>query len=225
MYDFNIARWTTQDPLAEKYYSQSPYNYCVNNPVMFVDPDGNSIYSKVVKAAFKLGKAVYKNGIKSLVQASSYAETFADVIGDVNTLFDKEASGIEKTLAFGSLLSEISPVSINDVKDGVKIAKRIHGNSKSSTKAQHAYDIIDTESNTVVKTGVSGGRIRKDGKSSRAEQQVRKWNREENTTKYESNITHIEPDGEGAREKIYNYEKQRAKQLKNQLDKHKHIRP
>ena len=208
MYDSNIARRTTQDPLAEKYYSQSPYNYCVNNPVIFVDPDGNSIYSKVVKAAFKLGKAVYKNGIKSLVQASSYAETFADVIGDVNTLFDKDASGIEKTLAFGSLLSEISPVSINDVKDGVKIAKRIHGNSKSSTKAQHAYDIIDTESNTVVKTGVSGGRIRKDGKSSRAEQQVRKWNREENTTKYESNITNIEPDGEGAREKIYNYEKQ-----------------
>ena len=120
--------------------------------------------------------------------------------------------------------AEISLVSINDVKDGVKIAKRIHGNSKSSTKAQHAYDIIDTESNTVVKTGVSGGRIRKDGKSSRAEQQVRKWNREENTTKYESNITNIEPDGEGAREKIYNYEKQRAKQLKNQLDKHKHIR-
>ena len=29
-----------QDPLAEKYYSQSPYNYCVNNPVMFVDPEG-----------------------------------------------------------------------------------------------------------------------------------------------------------------------------------------
>ena len=42
MYDSNIARWTTQDPLAEKYYSQSPYNYCVNNPVMFVDPDGRS---------------------------------------------------------------------------------------------------------------------------------------------------------------------------------------
>ena len=43
MYDSNIARWTTQDPLAEKYYSQSPYNYCVNNPVMFVDPDGRKI--------------------------------------------------------------------------------------------------------------------------------------------------------------------------------------
>ena len=120
---------------------------------------------------------------------------------------------------------EFSPVSPNDIKDGVKIAKRVHGNSKASTKAQHAYDIIDTESYTVVETGASGARIRKDGKSSRAEQQVRKWNREENTTKYESNITNKEPGGEGAREKNYNYEKQRAKQLKNQLDKHKYIRP
>ena len=40
MYDTKIARWLVQDPLAEKYYSVSAYNYCVNNPVMFVDPDG-----------------------------------------------------------------------------------------------------------------------------------------------------------------------------------------
>ena len=40
MYDSKIGRWLTQDPLSEKYYEQSQYNYCVNNPVMFVDPDG-----------------------------------------------------------------------------------------------------------------------------------------------------------------------------------------
>ena len=40
MYDPAIGRWTAQDPLSEKYYSFSAYNYCVNNPVMFVDLDG-----------------------------------------------------------------------------------------------------------------------------------------------------------------------------------------
>lgn len=72
---------------------------------------------------------------------------------------------------------------------------------------------------------MGGGRIRKDGKSSRAELQVRHWNKEENTTKYKSIITHYEPAGEGARERILNYEKQRAIQLKDQLSIHKHRRP
>ncbi len=34
------ARWTTPDPLAEKYCSTSPYAFCANNPVKYVDPDG-----------------------------------------------------------------------------------------------------------------------------------------------------------------------------------------
>ncbi len=42
-YDPQLCRWTSQDALAEKYYNVSPYNYCVGNPIMFVDPDGNSI--------------------------------------------------------------------------------------------------------------------------------------------------------------------------------------
>ena len=35
-----IPRWTTMDPLCEKYYSISPYAYCAGNPVNLVDPDG-----------------------------------------------------------------------------------------------------------------------------------------------------------------------------------------
>ena len=34
-------RFTTMDPLAEKYYSISPYAYCAGNPVNLVDPDGH----------------------------------------------------------------------------------------------------------------------------------------------------------------------------------------
>ena len=35
-----LARWDRIDPLCEKYYSTSPYAYCMNNPVRFIDPDG-----------------------------------------------------------------------------------------------------------------------------------------------------------------------------------------
>ena len=38
-----ICRTTTMDPLAEKYYSTSPYAWCGNNPVGNVDLDGKEV--------------------------------------------------------------------------------------------------------------------------------------------------------------------------------------
>ena len=35
-----IGRFTSVDPLAERYYSTSPYVYCLNNPVNYIDPNG-----------------------------------------------------------------------------------------------------------------------------------------------------------------------------------------
>ncbi|WP_255493303.1 DUF6443 domain-containing protein [Dysgonomonas sp. HDW5B] len=39
-YDPGYNRFTTIDPLAEKFYNWSPYVYCMNNPMRFVDKDG-----------------------------------------------------------------------------------------------------------------------------------------------------------------------------------------
>ncbi|NVJ64410.1 MAG: RHS repeat-associated core domain-containing protein [Flavobacteriaceae bacterium] len=42
-YDPQIARWFNVDPLAEKYLEYSTYGYVVNNPIIFIDPDGREI--------------------------------------------------------------------------------------------------------------------------------------------------------------------------------------
>lgn len=39
-YDAALGRWHMVDPMAEKLYYWSPYTYCLNNPILLVDPNG-----------------------------------------------------------------------------------------------------------------------------------------------------------------------------------------
>ena len=48
-YDPILGRWDRMDPLCEKYYNVSPYAYCHNNPVMLVDPNGNTPVGAIVE--------------------------------------------------------------------------------------------------------------------------------------------------------------------------------
>ncbi len=43
MYDSRVGRWFTYDKMEGKYPSFSPYNAFKNNPILYIDPDGNDI--------------------------------------------------------------------------------------------------------------------------------------------------------------------------------------
>ena len=45
MYDPVLLTWNSIDPLCENYYNISPYAYCGNNPVMYIDPTGLDYWS------------------------------------------------------------------------------------------------------------------------------------------------------------------------------------
>lgn len=46
LYDDRLCRWTSQDPLSEKYYGVSPYAYCAGDPVGYYDLGGGVIIAK-----------------------------------------------------------------------------------------------------------------------------------------------------------------------------------
>jgi RHS repeat-associated core domain len=57
-----IMRFTTVDPLAEKYYSISPYAYCGGNPVNRVDPFGMDVWSTNDPETIRMALDALKNG-------------------------------------------------------------------------------------------------------------------------------------------------------------------
>ena len=116
-YDHDVARWTTMDPLSEKYYSVSPYAFCNNNPVNFVDPDGKRWVNKIklVNAPFDVTVNIYHHepppnrpygefaysGIKYDKEAQRYVPKFS---GTSITIYSKMAE--ERSKRLGISLSE-----------------------------------------------------------------------------------------------------------------------
>ena len=66
-----FGRWASPDPLADKYYSVSPYAFCNNNPVNFIDPDGAAIETLWDVASVGLGvRSLIKNARSGNVRAA-----------------------------------------------------------------------------------------------------------------------------------------------------------
>jgi len=73
-YDPAIARWTTQDPLAEKYYGWNQYNYCGANSVILVDSEGKAIETAWDIASLSMGLKSLRYNIRQVKIGASIAD-------------------------------------------------------------------------------------------------------------------------------------------------------
>ena len=68
-YDPITGRWDRVDPLAERDYGVSPYVYCTDNPIKYIDPDGRKKHNWIKRDGrnnnnernFGSGKGFIKN--------------------------------------------------------------------------------------------------------------------------------------------------------------------
>lgn len=124
MYDSQIGRWLGVDPMAEKYYSSSPYIYCGNNPINRIDPNGKE-WTYVVGDDGHITITVTLNfsvsGNFTANQIAAYKKTIADQFHNTiyeasggtmsgNITFEEENSDIVQSLSLGNMDGTIGGV-------------------------------------------------------------------------------------------------------------------
>jgi RHS repeat-associated protein len=99
MYDAQIGRWHVVDPLSEQYLLLSTYNYVANNPLKFVDIDGNEIGNPNDPKVQKLKEALMKTDAGTKIWSAMEKSTRVISIHFHNSKDKKDLVG--KTMGVG----------------------------------------------------------------------------------------------------------------------------
>ena len=114
-YNSLVGRWDRVDPLCEKYYSVSPYAYCHNNPVKYVDPDGKD-YDVYYDGASITIRAMYFTDEASAESANNAVKFWNDLNGQYTM------DGLPVKFDF-----TVSVVTSAEIPKGVKAESYIRG--------------------------------------------------------------------------------------------------
>jgi len=127
MYDARVGRWFSRDPLASKYPQFSPMVFTANNPIAFIDRDGNEFVIYYVD----------KNGKSSEIKVTSYEDAKA-LVSHANNYVRAVATNIVAiqvnggSLEFESVMTGSDRVDVKYKRNSAEFAQPgAEGNEKS----------------------------------------------------------------------------------------------
>ena len=95
-----LCRWDRMDPLSHKYYSTSPYAYCLNNPVRFIDPDGAKVIPVRItgegqekKYTYYRSNETFRNAMIAFGKTTFGHQMLADFTPKGSTMFGVKGNG------------------------------------------------------------------------------------------------------------------------------------
>ncbi len=84
MYEPTLGRFFTEDRFAEKYFDQNPYSYAFNNPALYIDVNGDSVWTVNKSSVDNKGNTTITHTIhiQGKVLKQSYGNTDAGTVAN-----------------------------------------------------------------------------------------------------------------------------------------------
>jgi RHS repeat-associated protein len=149
-YDAQTGRFTTQDRFAEKYRRWSPYSYCNDNPLKFVDANGDSLVVSGSNSAVSTFESVSNTGMGGFYTlgkngTGKYVLNSTGQQGTMNAEQQATYDMLNEVITNGTDVS-FNAVDANDaISSSIFVGDNGRGAGVTATPGVHTIDVGDMQ--------------------------------------------------------------------------------